>query len=329
MSTSTQPPKPRRRWYQFSLLTRLIVMSMLVVGVAWLASIAREARRQRIVVTEFLELGATIKFSDEQPSRPEMFDTDYLGRIEEITLWLPDPDDETTWFANDFLRPQRFNAEIGDVSWIAACKNLKWLQLVRIGLSDVSWLAELRHLETLNLSENPISDVSSIRELRKLNWLVLDNTQVADLSPLVGLKNLRTLELRNTKVVDVSPLVELKKLETLDLANSPVSDVSALVDWKGNLKRLNLSGTQVRDISSLAKLNTLELLSLSNTQVADLSPLAELNSLWYLNLEDTKVSREDVEWLESKLPNCGIVVTLSSEEDASLPPDHQPADEDD
>lgn len=305
MSSATHPPKPNRRWYQFSLRTLFIVMSMLVVGVAWLASIAREARRQRIVVTEFLELGATIKFSDEQPSRPEMFDTDYLGRIEEITLWLPDPDDETTWFANDFLRPQRFNAEIGDVSWIAACKNLKWLQLVRIGLSDVSWLAELRHLETLNLSENPISDVSSIRELRKLNWLVLNNTQVADLSPLVGLKNLKYIELRKTKVVDVSSLAELKKLESLNLANSPVSDVSAL-----------------------AKLNALGSLDLSGTQVADVSSLATLNNLGYLILTDTKVSREEVEWLESKLP-AGIVVLLSPEEDVTLPPDHQPADEDD
>lgn len=307
MSDVTPVSNAKRRWYRFSLKTCLLVMTVLVVGVAWLASIAREARRQRSVVAQFLECGADVKFSDEQRSRPEMFDTGYLGRIEKITLWLFDPNDRESWFPGDYLRQSTATGEVGDVSWIAACNNLKWLELVRIGLSDVSWLAELRHLETLKLSENPINDISSIREMRELNWLVLDNTQVADLSPLVGLKNLIYLELRNTKVVDVSPLVELKKLETLDLTNSPVSDVSALVDWNGNLKRLNLSGTQVRDIPSLAKLNALGSLNLSNTQVADLSPLAELNSLWYLNLKDTKVSREDVEWLESKLPNCGII----------------------
>ena len=36
MSTTTQPPKPKRRWYQFSLLTLLVALTLACVGFALL-----------------------------------------------------------------------------------------------------------------------------------------------------------------------------------------------------------------------------------------------------------------------------------------------------
>ena len=44
MSTITQPPKPKRRWYQFSLLTLLVVMTVAIVAFGgWV-----QYRRQRV-----------------------------------------------------------------------------------------------------------------------------------------------------------------------------------------------------------------------------------------------------------------------------------------
>jgi internalin A len=64
----------------------------------------------------------------------------------------------------------------------------------------------------------------------------------------------------------------------LDLSGTQVSDLSPLARLE-NLKLLNLSGTPVSDLSPLARLENLKLLYLDGTQVADLSPLARLPKL--------------------------------------------------
>jgi hypothetical protein len=91
------------------------------------------------------------------------------------------------------------------------------------------------------------------------------------------------------------PWADLKSLSALDLSDTNVSDVSALKDLKC-LSTLDLSKTRVSDVSALKALKCLSDLNLSGTKVTDLSPMKDLRSLSRLNLSDTKVS--DVSTLE-------------------------------
>ena len=68
-------------------------------------------------------------------------------------------------------------------------------------------------------------------------------------------------------------------------------------------RRLDLSGTQVSDITPLANLHSLESLDLGGTQVSDITPLANLTSLKSLDLKDTHVAADAVDGLRRSRPN--------------------------
>jgi hypothetical protein len=60
--------------------------------------------------------------------------------------------------------------------------------------------------------------------------------------------------------------------------------------FSGKMRRVNLQFTQVSDVSPLAGLKSLEILSLYSTTVSDLTPLEELKNLALLHLDRTQVS---------------------------------------
>jgi Leucine-rich repeat (LRR) protein len=81
----------------------------------------------------------------------------------------------------------------------------------------------------------------------------------------------------------------LDRIKGLDISTTEVSDVSALGELK-NLERLVLYDTQVSDVSALGELKNLEVLVISGTQVSDVSPLKELKNLQRLDADRTQVS---------------------------------------
>jgi Leucine-rich repeat (LRR) protein len=92
-------------------------------------------------------------------------------------------------------------------------------------------------------------------------------------------------------------------LHTLDLSNTEVSDVSVLASCQ-SLHTLDLSETEVSDVSVLASCQSLHTLKLNATEVTDVSALASCQSLHTLDLSETEVS--DV----SVLASCQSLHTL-------------------
>jgi internalin A len=116
-------------------------------------------------------------------------------------------------------------------------------------------------------------------------------------SQLAGLTSLQKLDVSMcVGLSDLSPLVNLTALRRFDLSFKfgpygavalidEVKDLSPLAQLN-SLQELNLSGFQIRDLSLLANLTTLQKLDLSNCQWLsdDLYPLASLTSLQSLDL---------------------------------------------
>lgn len=75
----------------------------------------------------------------------------------------------------------------------------------------------------------------------------------------------------------------------VDLSGTEVADLSQLRSLT-SLKMLWVGDTQVSDLSPLSSLTQLDQLVLDGTPVDDLSPLAALNELTLLELDDTNVT---------------------------------------
>jgi len=226
MTNETHNTKPRRRWYQFSLRTLLIVVTLSAVPLGWVGWKVEQGRRQRAVIAWVEKMVGVVGFED----------------AEEKSWWN---EWENNWFGERVRWVNLGDSQVSDISPLAKLKNLKDLSLGRTRVSDLSPLAKLKSLEELHLHDTHVSDLSPLTELKNLESLALSDTQVSDLSPLAELTNLERLYLRNTQVSDLSPLAELENLEVLGLTGTQVSDLSPLAELE-SLEYLYLP-TQVSD----------------------------------------------------------------------------------
>jgi Leucine-rich repeat (LRR) protein len=182
------------------------------------------------------------------------------------------------WNASNWQN--HFNVDSQAFSLLKRFKNLQSLELVS-GISgfDLSFLQE----------RNIRVDFSSFIEL-PITRLNLKGVLITDLPPHAALINLTHLEISHTQVVDLSPLVGLTQLTSLKLNGSPdlpdlfppVSFSLSLASTLGELK--GLTQLMIKDISlvnipNLTALENLTELEITGTQVTDLSPLANLISL--------------------------------------------------
>jgi hypothetical protein len=86
----------------------------------------------------------------------------------------------------------------------------------------------------------------------------------------------------------VSILRDLPPPFSLDLSHTNVTDVSTLKELK-NLTQLNLVSTHVNDIWALKDLKNLTYVSLSSSPVTDVSAMKDLRNLTHLDLSHTPV----------------------------------------
>ena len=87
---------------------------------------------------------------------------------------------------------------------------------------------------------------------------------------------------------EITLFKDFTKLKILDLSNSQVSDISPLSFIKG-LQELGLDGTQVNNIRPLSCLIDLQILYFSGTQVRDISSLSSLKKLYELGFSNAAV----------------------------------------
>jgi hypothetical protein len=210
--------KPTRRWYQFSLKTLLVVLTLLCLGPGgYVAYEQAKARRQKVAVGVIEELGGSVEYDQTVPARSAMvrqiLGDESFGNVNTVSLgWR-----------------QVSDADLVHLAEITKLKTL-WLGQTDVTDAGLVHLADQKALVSLSLTKTKVTDAGLVHlvSLTGLTELWLDNTQVADaglvhLSRLTGLKK---LYLTNTKVTDAGliHLVGLTKLEKVSLENTQVSD---------------------------------------------------------------------------------------------------------
>ena len=174
---TTDKPKPRRRWLQFSLRTLFLVVMVLCV---WLAVITKQTRDQRLSVEAIRKVGGDVVYAHvlEQSDPPG-------------PGWLRRLIGDEYFFSVSILELNHSEVGDRDLAAIMRLTNIKRLyisnpQITDAGLLHLQGLTELRVLD-LGSTQTTDAGLEYLRELTNLRELNLPNTQVTD----EGVENLQ------------------------------------------------------------------------------------------------------------------------------------------
>jgi hypothetical protein len=277
---SATPPKRKRRWYQFSLRTLLVVTAIVAVACGWLGSKIEQRRRQRDALATLAKLGdnalAAYDFqlngSTEGPRGP---------------AWL-----------RSLLGENFFSEVVG--------AQVQLVQDAERADAGLACIGEFRKLETLTLLGTRVSErgAANLSRLTSLRLLGLGKTGLTDnlAACLRDMTKLEELDLWRTNVSDAGllNLKDMHELNELSLNGTNVDDagMECLANLR-QLKVLRLSGTKVTN--------------------AGLQHLKGLTGLVHLELVDTNVTEAGIADLQKTLPNCKIFRRLNGQPSTGEP----------
>jgi hypothetical protein len=255
-SESVAKPAARKlRWYQFSLRSLLVAVTLFGIACSWFAVKMGQANRQKKAVEVLLKSGGNVFYDYQYDASGSLTKAFFAGKATP-----PGPTWLRQWLGDDF-----FTNAVG-------------LHPNRTTDADLEHLKDLPRLKAISLHSSKITDdgLNRIKALSQLETLDLQSTEITDagLETLKEIPSLKSLCLFDTKITDagLKNLQGLIELHYLILNDTEISD-SGLEYTKGliHLKVLRLDNTNVTDagLPHLRGLSQLEFLYLRNTKVTD------------------------------------------------------------
>ena len=231
--------KPKRRWYQFSLKTLLVTITILCIGPGGFVAFEQsKSRRQKAAVDLIEARGGGVDYDDEvvrrSPAMRSVLGEDRYSTTRSVSLRSQETRDCIPYL---HVFPHLQDLYLGNISdadlvHLKALSTLKWLDLRETNITD-SGLASLVHLsklEALQLYGTRVSDDGLVHlgGLHHLTLLDMGKTQVTD-AGLVAVSRLMSLErlyLFRAKITNagLERLADLPKLTYLDLTATAVTD---------------------------------------------------------------------------------------------------------
>lgn len=352
MGNIPQPaaPKPKLRWYQFSLRSLLILVTLFAFACSWFTVKMQQAKRQRETIEAIRKLGGLViygyTFDDAAPmvmttrDAPawlrQLLGKDFFDTASQVELRECKDADAALTLVKELPHVrnlQAFYTQVSDagLSNLGGLTQLTYLNLsnTKVGDAGVKHLESLRELRYLSLANTAVSDegMKSIATFTELEKLILSRTRVSDagVERLKGLKKLRLLALDETQITDNSaPIIAgLPGLESLLLSDTKLTDAS-MVQLKSLLPQLtafDVAGTAMSDasIDSFKDLSKLELLGIGR-QVTDagLERLSKLVKPSFLNLTGAQITDDGLESLERWTQLETLYLSQSRISDAGL-----------
>ena len=192
-----EPPKHKRRWFQFSLRTLLILTTIVAIPCAWLGRKIEQKRRERNAVRAIAEKFGLAQYDYEiahqsEPSGPawlrRLFGDNLFSEVTAVSLTGGSHDDD-------------------DLAVLDDLPNIHLLDLQDTNVTDagLAHLSGLSELERLNLKGTPAVGNAGCRYLSglgRLKWLDLSGTKTSELKYLKALGSLEYLDLLDTKTDD-------------------------------------------------------------------------------------------------------------------------------
>lgn len=154
--------------------------------------------------------------------------------------------------------------------------------------NEVLVLNDQKLIKKIDLSsESYFRSLEPIKVLNNLENINLDNNNFTQLNELSNFPYLKTLSLRNNQLDSLDQLPVMSELEEFNAGENPfVSGLSKLKNMP-NVKKLELPGIGISDISTFSELKKLQELDISRNPVSDFTSLSKFQNLASLNLNST------------------------------------------
>lgn len=180
------------------------------------------------------------------------------------------------------------------IAFLAQVPQLTDLTIFSTDVESFEVLQGLKNLKTLELYDCPnLHNLASVLDEKQLDRLVLwvcPNTKnFSALRSERSLRSMKELTVAACSFSDTALLGRFEQLTHLDLSGTEVKDLTPFPNMK-NLEWISLYGTRVSNISPLSRLEHLQYLDISETQVRDLKPLSGLTNLRNLYIVGTNVT---------------------------------------
>ena len=261
--TEPEPPtpKPKLRWYQYSLRTLLVFVTVCGILFGWIASVVKRIHDQRKVVSRIQNLGGFVGYDyqycdgqfvrDASPRGPQLLrlvlGDDAFARVEQVSFIH-----DATLTPADFeafnnlpqlrcLDLSGWKVDDEGLRRMSAIRNLRDLALSgdKISNDGLDGLRSLTTLRGLSLSDTRITmnGLAQLPFASQLQYLTLYGATVTDstLENLDALTHLESLQLCRTQVTDagLSPLANLGFLTALDLFDCRAVTDKGLAQLRG------------------------------------------------------------------------------------------------
>lgn len=260
-------PKPRRRWYQFSLLTLLIGLTLFSLPLGYVAWEREQCRRGEAAI----EMLDTLII--EHPRSPMFAGVKEVNRpSSKRPTWL------ISVLGDDRFREVHAAEVYGDFITDADLRHLMSLP----NLTDV-WI------DAPNVTDDGISNLRGLKDVEKFCFIYNVKSSERKWGILRSWKKLQNLSFEGSHLGKDGMLVlpAAKQLKSL------------------SLRRTNISDAGLEEIASLTTLEELDL-GYTGVRDAGLKHLSGLTNLRMLDLYETKVTGAGVEKLQSALPNVAV-----------------------
>ena len=282
--SSSPAVRRKRRWFQFSLRTLLVVVLLAGCGMGWLSMKAETGRRQKAAVEAIVESGGVVTYDYEQ-------------------------DSSGNWVRNAAPPGPKWLQSLLGVDCFQSVHTVFCNQHGPMAAADFRCLKDLKGLKILFADGQrgiPAVAFNYFGDLSELQALRLDDPALSDseIGFVRGLAHLKVLGIRNSRVTDAGLqfLRGLTQLEEVDLTGTQIGDAGLdQLSGLGKLKRLDFSDTRVTDrgLRCLSGLNQLDTLNLDGTEVKGpgLVYLKGLRQLRTLYLRGSAISDDAIPYL--------------------------------
>ncbi len=172
---------------------------------------------------------------------------------------------------------------------VSLLTNLTYLNLKSASLENTECIKGLSSLTFLDLSHNKLSDDLNLRNHSNLTHLNLNNNTLYQMMELP--MSLTYLDVSATNIMDLHLVSTLKNLNYLDASWTFIKVIPHL---PSSIAILKLSCTNIQDISNFKNLSLLHTLDITSTNVSDISVLYQLTNLKHLQIQNSLISSYDL-----------------------------------